>query len=283
MWRRLARKDVRDSVRERQLYVAVGLFAVVGIAAGFLYGDSYRNAVEVGNASPDPGLRLLGVLVGAALFLVPIAAIMLSQGRVVDKRSRGELVVLLGMPYSRRDVLFGSLAGRTAVAAVAVVSLFGFAAGAAALMLAPIPLLRIVALALAFVGFAAIFAAVGVAISAATRSTTRAAVGAVAFYLFFVFRLHSVVWGLALSAAYGSRNVPRTLEPVAAQLGPFAALRNVVVGLYPEIAGAFGYFGGVPPTRWTLLAAPGVGAIVLAAWATVPLYLGLRRFERADL
>jgi len=281
MWRRIARKDVRDSVRERQLYVAVGLFAVVGIVAGFLYGDSYRNAV--GNASPDPGLRLLGVLVGAALFLVPIAAIMLAQGRIVDKRSRGELVVLLGMPYSRRDVLLGSLAGRIVIATAAVVALFGFAAGAAALMLAPIPLLGLVALAVTFAGFAAIFVAVGVAISAATRSTTRAAVGAVGFYLFFVFRLHGVVFGLALRGAYGSRNVPRTLEPVAAQLGPFAALRNVVAGVDPEIAGAFGYFGGVPPTRWTPLATPGAGALVLAFWATVPLYLAVQRFEGADL
>jgi ABC-2 type transport system permease protein len=278
MWRLIARKDVEDSVRERQLHIGVGLFVVVGLIAGYLYGSSYDPA-----SVDRPELQFLGVLVGAALFLVPIAAIMLSQGRIVDKRNRGELVVLLGMPFSRRDVVLGSVAGRFAVTAVVVSCLFAFATGVAALMLAPIPLLRIVAFLAVFAAFAAIFVAIGTAISAAVSGTTRAAVLAVGVYLFFVFRVHTIAWTLFVNGVYGTRNAPEALLPVAAQLGPFTALRNVVTGVYPEIAGAFGYFGGTPPTELTVLAKPAVGFVVLLAWATVPLYAGLQRFEAADL
>lgn len=278
MWRLVARKDVRDSVRERQLHVGVGLFAVVGVVAGYLYASNYDPAyVE------RPGLQFLGVLVGAALFLAPIAALMLAQGRIVDKRSRGELVVLLGLPFSRRDVVLGSLAGRLAVTGVVVTCLFAFATGVAAVMLAPIPLGRLVAVLAVFVAFAGIFVALGTAISAAVSGTTRAAVLAVGTYLFFVFRLHDVLWRLLVNGVYGTRSAPADLVPVAAQFGPFAALRNVVVGVYPEIGGAFSYFGGRPPTDATLLAEPSVGVVVLVVWATAPLYLAFERFQGADL
>ena len=278
MWRLIARKDVADSVRERQLHVGVGLFAVVGLIAGYVYASSYDPAYV-----DRPGLQFLGVLVGAALFLAPITGIMLAQGRIVDKRSRGELVVLLGMPFSRRDVVLGSAAGRFAITAAVVACLFAFATGVAALMVAPIPLLRILAFLAVFVAFAGIFVAIGVGISAAVSGTTRAAVLAVGVYLFFVFRVHDIAWTLFVSGVYGTENTPDALLPAAAQLGPFTALRNVVVGVYPEIAGAFGYFGGTPPTELTALAQPAVGFVVLLAWATAPLYVGLQRFEGADL
>jgi|AntDeeMetagen192_2_1112575.scaffolds.fasta_scaffold01619_3 ABC-2 type transport system permease protein len=284
MWRLIARKDVADSIRERQLHIGVGLFAVVGLIAGFIYGDNYDPAIaEAAGGEFDPGLQFLGIIVGAALFLAPIAAIMLAQGRIVDKRSRGELVVLLGMPFSRRDVVLGSVAGRVAVTTAVVTCLFAAATGVAALLLAPIPLLRLLAFLGVFVAFAAIFVSIGTGISAAVASTTRAAILAVGFYLFFVFRIHTVIWSLLLNGAYGTRNVPTALRPVAAQLGPFSALRNVVTGIYPDITGAFGYFGGRPPTETTALAEPAVGVVVLAFWAAVPLYLGYLRFEGADL
>ncbi|NHN43530.1 ABC transporter permease subunit [Halorubellus sp. JP-L1] len=278
MWRLVARKDVRDSIRERHLHIGAGLFTIVGLIAGFVYADSYDPTYV-----DQPGVQFLGVLVGVSLFLVPITALMLAQGRIVDKRSRGELVVLLGMPFSRRDVVVGSLAGRAAVTAAVVACLFAFATGVAALMLAPIPLARLVAALVVFAAFGALFVSIGTGISAAVAGTTRAAVGAVGVYLFFVFRLHNIVWELLVKGVYGADNVPRALMPVVAQLGPFAALRNVVVGIYPPIAGAFGYFGGPPPTDITLFATPSVGVLVLALWATVPLYLGLQRFEGADL
>jgi ABC-2 type transport system permease protein len=278
MWRLVARKDVRDAIRERQLHVGVGLFLVVGLLAGFMYGDSIPRT-----APGDPGLGFLGILVGASLFLVPITALMYAQGRIVDKRSRGELVVLLGMPFSRRDVVLGSLAGRVAITSIVLAVFYAAATGVAALMLAPIPLGRILAFLAVFAVFGGLFVAIGTALSAGLSGTTRAAIGAVGVYLFFLFRIHDLVWSLTLSAVYGSRGVPETLGVLAVQFGPFTALRNVVVGVYPEIAGAFGYFGGTPPTELTLAATPAVGLVVLVAWTVGPLYLGLRRFEGADL
>lgn len=282
MWRLIARKDAKDAVRERQLYLGTGLFALVGLLAGYLYGDAYDPAYEAATGN-DPGLQFLGILVGAALFLAPIAALMLAQGRIVDKRARGELVVLLGMPFSRRDVVLGSLAGRVLVSTVVLACLFAFATGVAALMLAPIPLLRLLAFLVAFAAFAAVFVSIGIGISAGIADTTWATVLAVGFYLFFIFRLHAVLWDILLSVAYGGGRVPRGLSAIAAQFGPYAALRNVITGVYPPITGAFAYFGGSSPTDVTAFAQPVVGVLVLAAWATVPLYLGLERFEGADL
>jgi ABC-2 type transport system permease protein len=276
MWRQIARKDVRDSIRERQLYLAGALFAVVGLITGWMYGDGVRYATQ-------PALEFLGLLAGVSVFLAPITGLMLAQGRIVDKRSRGELVVLLGMPFSRRDVVVGSLAGRIAVTAAVVTTLYALATGVAAVMLAPIPLARLLAAVAVFVPFAGIFVSIGVGISAASASTTRAAVLAVGVYLLFVFRLHDVLWRLLVNGVYGARYAPPEMLPIVAQFGPFAALRNVVAGVYPELTGAFAFFGGPPPTDVTALAQPIVGVVVLGFWAVGPLYLGLQRFEGADL
>jgi ABC-2 type transport system permease protein len=277
MWELIARKDFDDAIRERQLHVGVGLFVVVGLFAGWLYGDSNHAATAT-----DPGLALVGILTAASLFLVPITGLMLAQGRIVDKRSRGELVVLLGMPFSRRDVVTGSLASRIAITAIVVLSLFATATGIAALLVAPLPLLRLLGVLVVFVVFAAIFVAVGIGISAGASGTTRAAIIAVGFYLFWLFRLHDIVWGFLLSIAY-FRRPPAGLRALVAQFGPFSALRNVVAGIYPPLTDAFAYFGGQPPTGVTLAAEPAIGVLVLAFWATVPLYVGLHRFEEADL
>jgi len=97
-WLQIARKDVGDARRGRQLYYLAGLFGLLGLAIGYVIG---RNP---GTVDPD---ALAFALLNVFAFLAPIAALTISQADIVRKRTTGELSVLLSLPFSRRSVVGG--------------------------------------------------------------------------------------------------------------------------------------------------------------------------------
>jgi ABC-2 type transport system permease protein len=282
--RRIARKDYRDALRDRSLYLTAGLFGLLGLALGYFFSrnvDSTTTASEATN-----GLTVaLSVILG---FVIPIFALGLSQSSIVSKRMQGELKVLLGLPFSRASIVFGTFLGRAGVtlsaqAAVTLSTLVTVLAFGVALE--PLEYLAVMALVgvlgLTFVGIA-------VGISAAVSDTTRSALGAFGVFLLFVFR----VWDLfpnGVAYLLNGFSSPRTSpEWVTAfgNLDPLTAFGNVVAELYPDLRGSMATFGvggsrgGLEPA---LYQEAWFGAAVLVAWILVPLLVGYRRFARTDL
>ena len=271
----LVRKDFEDAVRERQLYFIGALFLLIGGVIGWIVGRSGRG--------PEAALAQFVLL--ALLFLGTLAATVLSYNGVVGKRVTGELRVLLGLPFSREEVLFGTFVGRVCVlgtmtaATVVLATLLAVAMGAA------VSLTLVVAAFVAAVAGILMFTSLAIGISGSTTTTTRAAALAFGTFFVFVFRLWELV-PLAIRFAVNGLDIPRGNPPAWAvawgELSPLSALGNAVAGPTPELAGSFVAFAP-SASGSAFYFQPWFGAVVVLLWIVGPLAVGLVRFRGADL
>jgi ABC-2 type transport system permease protein len=279
----VAKKDFQDAIRSRTLIALTVLFVLFTVAGAFIatqipgvFGEEVADTLDLVISLQTP-----------ASFLVPIIALLISYGAVAGERESGSLKFLLGLPHTRRDVVFGKVLGRTAVVTVSI--LVGFGAGFFALFvfagsISPVEYFVFTLLTVLF-GF--VYVCIGVGISSMMRSTTRAAV--TAFGLLGLFwLLWTFIGQLALYASTGSvfsESFPGWYVAFTS-LPPGAAYGSAIGAALGEPAvttgGGFvaqGTFEGSLP----LIAEPWFGFGLLFIWAAVPLVAGLLRFERVDL
>lgn len=278
----IAKKDFRDAIRSRALIIITALFVLLTGGGAFL--SSWAGELlDVGDEQTT--LDLLVSLQTPASFLVPIIALLISYGAIARERESGSLKFLLGMPHTRRDVVFGKVLGRTAVVAVSI--LIGFSVGMVAIFVftGSVSPVEYIAFMLVTILFGFVYVCIGVGISSLARSTTRAAVGA--FGLLAVFWM---LWGFIGQIALYVTSGSLIVEPIPnwylnfMSLPPGAAYGSVV----GVVLGDNPLMGSVESNEMiemgsAILAEPWFGFILLAFWALIPLSLGLLRFERADL
>jgi ABC-2 type transport system permease protein len=142
------------------------------------------------------GAALVGAMAQQGRFfttsLVSVLGLMVAYASIVGERSSGSLKLLLGLPYSRRDVVLGKLVGRAAVFVAATVAAFavGFLVLLTYGVVAPIDYLFLVALTV-LLGVA--YVSVAIAVSASIRTRSRATAAAVGVFFFFQVPLGHVV------------------------------------------------------------------------------------------
>ncbi len=107
------REDLRDTLRERQLYLLVGIYVLLGALLTYSEG---RTAAQLSGSAPDLTTGLY------ALFsmLTPLLALGFFASTVVEKRSSGALKVVLGLPIDRATVVFGTFLARSLVICAAI-------------------------------------------------------------------------------------------------------------------------------------------------------------------
>lgn len=277
----IAKKDFQDAIRSRSLLVITVLFVLLTVGGAFI--SSWAGELlDVGDEQSS--LDLLVALQTPASFLVPIIALLIGYGAIAGERESGSLKFLLGMPHTRRDVVFGKVIGRTAVVAVSI--LIGFAVGMVAIFAftGSISPIEYIAFTLVTILLGFVYVSIGVGISAMTGAKTRAAIGA-----FGLLALFWLLWGfigqIALYAIEGSL----FMETIPAWYLNFSAIPPGPA--YGSIIG--GVLGGNPllgsiessgiEFGSAILTEPWAGFILLVLWAVIPLAIGLGRFERADL
>jgi len=271
----LVRKDFDDAVRERQLYVIGALFLLVGGVVGWSVGQSGRGAEA----------SLAQFVLIALLFLGTLSSMVLSYNSLVGKRVTGELRVLLGLPFSREQVLLGTFLGRICVlgamtaAAMVLATLLSVAMGGTVSFT-----LVVAAFVAAMLGIL-VFTSLAIGISGSATTTTRAAALAFGSFFVFIFRLWELV-PLGIRFAANGLDIPRGNPPAWAvawgELSPLSALGNAVSGPTPELAGSFVAFAP-SASGDAVYFQPWFGAVVVLVWIVGPLAIGLARFRRADL
>lgn len=226
----------------------------------------------------------------AALF-VPLAAIIVCYKSLAGERESGSMKVLLSLPATRRDVFFGKLLGRSAVIStgLAIGIVIGLAFGAA--LLGEFDPIGAVVFFVASVVFAFVYAGIIVSLSAGTGSTVRATTYALGFFV--VFELLWDIVPLAILYVAEGFSLPQTLPDwfvTVTMVSPATAYFSAISALLPEpsdiaadpdtpgVGVEFGVeFGD------SFFAQPEIGIAVLAFWLLVPLVVGYRRFNRADI
>lgn len=239
------------------------------------------------------GATLGGVLVGIALsngpltadFLVlsqwlvvgtvlPLGSVLTAAVTIAADRETGRLRLLFGTPVTKSDVFVGTLLSRLMAACVSVVA--GFALTGVVLVFLSVDVTRQSLWQLA--GFTillcAVYTSFGTVVSAISPTRLRAVAAALVFYVW------SAIWPQMVTVVGGSGGTGFG-EPTAAErfahfvgtLSPFGAYSQIVTpsrAIYAESV-----------TGW-LLATPTM-ALILFAWALLPVPVGYWWFSKIDL
>ncbi|QLG49755.1 ABC transporter permease [Natrinema halophilum] len=275
----VAKKDFQDAVRSRALIGLTLLFALFTVGGSYLASEA---SSIFGSGGGSSTLDLLIALQTPASYLVPIIALFVGYGAIAGERESGSLKFLLGLPHRRRDVVLGKILGRTGVVVVSI--LVGFAVGLVALFafVGSVSLRYYVLFTLMTVLFAFVYVCIGVGLSSMTRSTTRAAAGAFGFIVLF-----KLLWGtigLVLMHFIEGEMLAQPMPDwylVFVSVPPDSAFNSATSALLN--ATEFANTNGFSPENLPLIAEPWFGFVLLAAWALVPLGLGIWRFDSVDL
>ncbi|MFW5911800.1 MAG: ABC transporter permease [Halolamina sp.] len=295
-WEAVARKDFRDAVRSRWLWVlsALSILVFAGAAVGRLY---------VGGGSQQESTAILRTFLfflkqGTAI-LIPLTALVIAYGSITRERESGTIKLLLSLPHSRDDVVLGKFLGRSAVVTLPV--LIGFFVALLALLpaAAGLDILTYVEFALLTALLGVVFVGIAIGVSAAARTNQQAIVGAGGLFAVFWFLWNFVVSGVNRAATdLLGLSTPQQyqLRLALKLLNPIQAYKTLVDSLFMGDLNArvqmFGMIMGMIPNQQ---AAEALGPelspvfsdpIVLLAmllWLVVPLAVGVVWFRDAEL
>jgi ABC-2 type transport system permease protein len=260
----IARKDIADAGRSQALWAltAVVVLFTAGLTALF------------GLRTDGPVVEVFDVSFQLVAVGLPIVALFMAKGSLSGERESGSLRMLLSLPPSRRDILFGKFVGRTALLLIAAL------AGAATTGLVVFALFDSgLELLVPFIGFLSLmgitFIAIGIGISAATGSDGRATAFSVGVYMIFV-----AFWSLIQNAIrFGAT------ELGLAETNSQSAWLQFIEILAPNQAALAAYEHATTGNLLTIdpLASTWLPTLVMFGWVFVPVVCGYLRFRTADI
>lgn len=267
--RAIAKKDFQDSIRSRWLIGLVVLFALIMSAAAYV-----GRPAPGETASSEVLLRFLDQFIIGTL--VPLLGLVVGYNAVSGERDSGSLKLLLSLPHSRADVVFGKVLGRAGALTSAI--MIGFLVPAAIIATGPfrfeVP---------TFVGYlllvcilATMFVSIAVGLSAASESRWLAMAGAIGLYFLFVPLWNAIQFPLQMWLAGGGAGwFPLTGVQVQQILQVFRPN-----GAFNVISQNF--LGGTLFDA-ELRSRHASAAAMLVFWTLAPPLFGLLKFEREDL
>ena len=283
----VAAKDYRDAVQSRALWALVVAFASVLLITTYAYVELPEMFGPTGEAT-FPGLIFFTT--GITGLFIPLAAIIVCFKALAGERELGSIKILLSLPVTRSNILFGKVLGRAAVLATGVAVGLIIGLGFGAVLLGTVGISTLVLFVVLSLVFAGIYATIIVGLSATTGSTTRATTLAVGFFVVF-----ELIWDMVpLGVVYvlNGFSMPTSFPNwvfLVTQLSPATAYFTAVVALLPEAAVDAGVAiggGGVevdPVEAEPFYVTPEAGFLFLALWFIVPLALGYYRFTTSDI
>lgn len=270
----VAKKDFRDAVRSKSLWVLIALF-VLFIPVVALY------TVISGSGADDGIPTALVFSTGLVMvFLAPVTALFVSIKSIVRERTLGTIQVLLSLPHTRGEVFFGKLLGRLAVFTAAV--LVGYVPALVILSLGHSgfePLEFVVTL-VAVLYLGSFFLLVGLCASTLTRSESVAT--AAGFAIYFLIYYWSAIFSLlnnrlGLVDGHAETFVSRFELTVIGE--DITSMLLWLRGRESDMASAAVGTGGDVPfylQHW-------FAVVPLLVWIGLPLVIGYWQFNRIEL
>ncbi|PSQ45323.1 ABC transporter permease [Halobacteriales archaeon SW_6_65_15] len=294
-WQAVARKDFRDAVRSKWLwalsFLFVGIFSLPTILLFYLEMGTAPPQGETGTSDAFIYLMKQGTSV-----LVPLIAIVVAYASITQERESGSLKLLLSLPHSREDVVFGKVLGRAGVLTLPIV--IGFVVAGVLILLTSLEFqpANFALFALLTVLLGLVFVGLSVGISAAASTGRRAMVAVTGIFIWFVVLWNSFAnqtvnalnkyVGLSTQGEIQTTLFLKLLNPTQAYktlidafLMDSALQSRIFMFSFFRRQGAAQALGDSLPV---FLSDPFVVAYLLA-WLFVPVAVGYRIFDSADL
>ncbi|AHG00346.1 ABC transporter [Halostagnicola larsenii XH-48] len=280
-WIHVARKDFEDAIRSMMLWAlsVLMILTVAGISA-------IPHLLYIPGEGPAPGFdEAMSFMFTWMTLMISIIGLVVGYQAIVKERESGTIRFLLGLPNTRRDVVFGKVLGRSAV--VAVPTAIGFLVGAVVIgaLYDGFGVADYVGLFAFSILIGLVYVSVAVGVSAAVSTRAKAVAGVLGIYVVFDWIWWTVPMGIYWIL---ERELPGTTDLPAWYLllerfgvwEPLGAIASAVVDIagVETVSTADRIAGDVPFYLETWFA-----WVFVAAWIIVPLGIGYYRFNRAVL
>lgn len=274
-WLAIAKRDFRDARRSKVLTLAIGLFAVF---VGLVVWTS-------STSGPAPGEDALWNIHGITIWFLPIVVLIIGYLSIAGERETGRIKYLLGLPNTRRDVVFGKFLSRAGVSVLAVT--ISMVLGGLILLLRypSFPATEFVAMTVFMSFFAIIYSGIAVGISAMVATRARAMGSVLAVYMIFTVAWIAPEVNPMDSLAYIVENLlglspKENLYEFVFLLSPsfaYSRLGNTMV-FERSTDGAF-----MPAADAPFYLQGEFMAVILIGWTAGILSIGYLRFRSAEL
>ncbi len=266
----VARKELRESIRNRWLWAMATGFALLAVALT-LVGLPGARTVGAGGFG-----RTAASLVALAQLMAPLLGLTVGAQALATARERGTLRFVLAHPISRRDVLAGMFLGLAAAVWAAVLAGFGAAALVSAALGSAGPVGVVVSLTILSGVLATSMLALGISIGAGKREASTALGTAIFVWLLLVFAGDLGIMGSAMAV-----RMPVGVLFFSVLVNPVEAFRMLAVPFFATSLDVLGPAGSYAVDTLGRLA-PAAGAAVLLMWIVVPALVAARRFRGSD-
>lgn len=264
----LARKEIRDALRNRWFILYAVCFAALSLA---LASVALAGTGRFGMAGFG---RTAASLVNLVLLIVPLMGLTLGAAALSGERERGTLETLLSQPITRGEVLLGKFFGLATALLGALAAGFGTTGAVLAIQGASANALQFVSIFALSVVLGWSMLSVGILISSIARRTTLALGTAIFVWLGFVFLGDLGLMGSAI-----------TLRMSAAELLACALLNPLQVFKMFAVSGmhrSLDLLGpaGLYASQTYGAALPALFGAVLTVWIILPLAAAWAIFSR---
>jgi ABC-2 type transport system permease protein len=273
----VAKKEFKGSIRSYSLITLVLLFTV--FAGGLAFIQWIPPIYRTGDVDRTT-LALLNSMRQPTVFFVPMIALAVGYSTVANERQTGSLRLLLSLPNSRADIIFGKFLGQTLVVLIAIVIGYSIA-GIIALATYESFHTSIFVLYTALTAlYGAVSLAFAIGVSAILKSREKALVGASAAYVLFLIGWDVLLLFLQL-LLYGPEAPPGGLPEwfkfigIANPSTAFMYATRSVLPVYRELT--------FYPDSTAVFLQEWVGFPLLLLWGLIPLGFGYYRFRKAHL
>lgn len=267
----LARKELRDSLRNRWFVAYTAAFAVLAIGLAYLsrVGTAMSGFAGFGATAAS--------LVNLVLLIVPLMGLTIGAAAIAPERERGTLAYLLAQPISRAELFLAKYLGLAAALAGSLAIGFGLSVLALARGSDP----RQVRLFLTLVALAVVLGlamlSVGMLISVLARRPAAATGAAIMAWLVFV-----LVGDLGLMGSAILFRLRASSLLLASIANPAQCFKIAVIGSYDATLDVLGPAGLYASNTFGHALLPVLFGF-LAAWVVLPLVGALTLFTRRPL
>ncbi|MFQ5789781.1 MAG: ABC transporter permease [Acidobacteriota bacterium] len=114
----VAHKELTDHLRNRWIWTVCALLLISALAIAFF------GTAPVGVVGVQGGGAAMASLMNLSVYLVPLLALILGAGAIIDEKRRGTLDLVLVYPVSTGEYFFGTFLGYCLALSIALVSSF---------------------------------------------------------------------------------------------------------------------------------------------------------------
>ena len=262
----IASKEFWDRIRNKWV------LAVAAVFTAFALVIAYFGAAQQGTVGFYGIDVTIASLVSLVIYLIPLIALILGYDAIVGERERGSLDLLLSMPITRFELLFGKFCGLAAALAFSTLAGFGLVGLLLSYQVDANSLLHYAGFMFSAILMGMAFLSMAVAVSVIATDRTSASGIAIALWFFFVlvYDLLLLAALVVTSGAYGGDAFPYLLF-----LNPADIFRILNIFGMEEVKSLYGLATVFPES----LSNPWLLGTAMLSWIVAPLIFASWRFK----